>query len=58
MGRVSSASKVLGLIGLAIGAAAGGALGTVTIALPFVVGAAVFLLCALLALTKMEHVPQ
>ncbi|GFZ91873.1 MFS transporter [Nesterenkonia alkaliphila] len=50
LGRVGAASRVLGLLGLAVGSALGGVLATVHIALPTAAGAAVFSLCALIAL--------
>lgn len=45
-GRVNAASKVLGLLGLALGAVLGGLLALVHIALPVFAGGLVFLLCA------------
>lgn len=49
LGRVNAASRVLGLIGLALGSALGGVLATLHIALPVLAGGAVFLLCAVVA---------
>jgi predicted MFS family arabinose efflux permease len=45
-GRVNAASRVLGLLGLAVGSALGGVLAVVHIALPVLVGGLVFVLCA------------
>lgn len=45
-GRVNAASRVLGLIGLALGSFLGGVLAAVDIALPVAVGGAVFVICA------------
>lgn len=49
-GRVNAGSRVLGLLGLAIGSIAGGALATIDLALPVTVGGLVFIACAFLAL--------
>ena len=49
LGRVGAASRVLGLIGLAIGSALGGLLAVGDIATPTLVGALVFISCALIA---------
>ena len=49
LGRVGAASRVLGLIGLAIGSALGGLLAVGDIATPTLVGALVFVSCALIA---------
>lgn len=54
LGRVSAASKVVGFCGLAVGAAAGGLLGAVSLALPVLIGAGVFLLCTLFASATLE----
>lgn len=54
LGRVSAASRVLGMLGLAFGAAAGGFLGSISLTLPIAVGAGVFLLCVPLALGNLE----
>jgi len=50
-GRVNAAGRVLALLGLAVGSLLGGALATIDIALPTVVGAGVFAVCAVVALT-------
>lgn len=55
MGWVSAAGSVLGLLGLAVGAAAGGLLGTMSFVFPIATGAVVFVFCALLALSKLER---
>ncbi|WP_229116086.1 MFS transporter [Parenemella sanctibonifatiensis] len=49
-GRVNAAARVLGLLGLALGALLGGVLAAVHIALPVAVGGAVFVVCACAAL--------
>ena len=49
-GRVNAASRVLGLLGLALGSALGGLFGTVNLWLPILAGGTVFLGCAALAL--------
>lgn len=48
-GRVNAASRVLGLLGLALGSALGGALAVVHIALPVFAGGVVFLMCTVVA---------
>lgn len=45
-GRVNAASRVLGLMGLALGSALGGPLAVIQIGLPVLVGGLVFALCA------------
>lgn len=54
LGRVGAATKVLGLLGLAVGSALGGVLATIHLALPTAAGAAVFGLCALIALYSLR----
>ncbi|NLS10772.1 MFS transporter [Nesterenkonia sp. MY13] len=49
LGRVGATSKVLGLLGLALGSALGGLLATTDIALPTLVGSIIFCGCVLLA---------
>ncbi len=48
-GRVNAASRVLGLVGLALGSALGGIFALVDLPLPIAVGGAVFVCCAVLA---------
>ncbi len=48
-GRVNAASRVLALLGLALGSALGGVLAVVHIALPVLAGGLVFLVCAVAA---------
>lgn len=55
-GRVNAASRVLGLIGLAIGSLLGGILAVAHIALPVAVGGAVFVVCAGTALILLRSV--
>lgn len=50
-GRVNAASRVLSLLGLALGSALGGLLAVVSLPLPIAVGGAVFVGCAVLAAT-------
>lgn len=49
LGRVGAASRVLGLIGLAVGSALGGLLALADIAMPTLIGGLVFAGCALIA---------
>jgi MFS family permease len=49
-GRVNAGSRVLGLLGLAIGSIAGGALATIDMTIPIAAGGAVFIACTFLAL--------
>ncbi|MHA6750804.1 MFS transporter [Rothia kristinae] len=49
LGRVGGAARVLSLSGLAVGSALGGILGAVDLAIPVVVGGAVFVACCLIA---------
>lgn len=49
LGRVGGALRVLGLLGLAVGSALGGILGTIDLAIPVAMGAAVFMACCLIA---------
>ncbi|MCY7404882.1 MAG: MFS transporter [Cryobacterium sp.] len=48
-GRVNAASRVLSLVGLALGSALGGILALVSLSLPIAVGGLVFIGCAMLA---------
>ncbi|WP_104198635.1 MFS transporter [Cryobacterium sp. Y29] len=48
-GRVNAASRVLGLVGLALGSGLGGVFALVDLPLPIAVGGAVFVCCAVLA---------
>ncbi|MDK1328914.1 MFS transporter [Arthrobacter sp. zg-Y1143] len=54
-GRVNAASRVLGLLGLALGSAAGGALAVVNVALPVAAGGMVFLICAAAAVYLLRN---
>lgn len=54
LGRVGGAARVLSLLGLAAGSAAGGILATIDIALPVGVGGCLFLACALLAVVSLR----
>lgn len=58
MGRVSAASRVLGLAGLALGSVIGGLLGSVSIMLPVATGAVIFALCVALAWLGIEQEPE
>ncbi|WP_319019267.1 hypothetical protein [Glutamicibacter sp. JL.03c] len=58
MGRVSAASRVLGLAGLALGSVAGGLLGSVNLTLPIAAGASVFALCVALAWRGIGKEPE
>lgn len=58
MGRVSAASRVLGLAGLALGSVIGGLLGSVSIMLPVATGAVVFALCMALAWLGIDQEPE
>lgn len=49
LGRVGGATRILGLLGLAVGSALGGLLATINLALPVAAGAIVFVACALVA---------
>ncbi|TYC96626.1 MFS transporter [Arthrobacter echini] len=49
-GRVNAGSRVLGLLGLALGSIAGGALATIDLTLAITAGGAVFIACTVLAL--------
>ncbi|MBF4457844.1 MFS transporter [Pseudoclavibacter sp. VKM Ac-2867] len=49
LGRVGASTRVLGLLGLAIGATMGGLLGVVDIAIPVAAGAGMFVVCGLVA---------
>ena len=55
LGRVGGATKVLGLSGLALGAALGGALGAINLIIPIAVGAAIFAVCCLGAILTLNH---
>lgn len=55
LGRVGAASRVLGLLGLAVGSVLGGVLGTVHLVLPTLAGAVVFAACAVTALVMLHH---
>lgn len=56
LGRVNAASRVLGLIGLALGSFLGGLLAGVHVALPVAVGGVVFVICAAFALTVVRTI--
>ncbi len=49
LGRVGASTRVLGLLGLAIGATMGGLLGVVDLAIPVAAGAGMFVVCSLVA---------
>lgn len=49
LGRVGASTRVLGLLGLAIGATMGGLLGAIDLAIPVAAGAGVFVVCSLVA---------
>lgn len=49
LGRVGGAARVLGLLGLAAGSVLGGILGVIDLAIPVAAGAAVFVVCSLVA---------
>lgn len=49
LGRVGASTRVLGLLGLGIGAMLGGLLGSIDLAIPVAVGAGVFVVCCVLA---------
>lgn len=57
-GRVNAATKVVGLIGLALGSALGGLLAVVDIALPVAVGGVVFVACAVVALLLLRSAEE
>lgn len=56
LGRVNAASRVLGLIGLALGSLIGGLLAGVHLALPVAMGGAVFVICAGFALAVVRTI--
>ncbi|SDM82111.1 Predicted arabinose efflux permease, MFS family [Cryobacterium flavum] len=56
-GRVNAASRVLSLLGLALGSALGGLLAVVGLALPIAVGGGVFVCCAVLAVIVLPRDP-
>ncbi|TFD59938.1 MFS transporter [Cryobacterium suzukii] len=56
-GRVNAASRVLSLLGLALGSALGGLLAVVSLPLPIAVGGGVFVGCAVLAVIVLPHDP-
>lgn len=60
LGRVGGAARVLGLLGLAVGSALGGVLGTIGLTIPVAAGSSVFLACCLIAAVtlKGELAPQ
>jgi len=58
MGRVSAASRVLGLAGLALGSVAGGLLGGINLTVPVVAGACVLALCVALASLGLGKEPE
>lgn len=58
MGRVSAASRVLGLAGLALGSVVGGLLGNVSLILPIVLGACIFAFCVALAWLGIGKEPE
>ena len=58
LGRVGAASRVLGLVGLALGSAFGGLLALTDIAAPTTAGAVIFGGCTLLALFTLRDIPQ
>lgn len=49
LGRVGASTRVLGLLGLGIGAMLGGLLGSIDLAIPVAAGAGVFVICCVLA---------
>lgn len=49
LGRVGAGTRVLGLLGLAIGATMGGLLGAIDLAMPVAAGAGVFVVCCVAA---------
>jgi len=55
-GRVNAASRVAGLLGLALGSLLGGVLAVGHIALPVAVGGAVFVACAVIAIALLRSV--
>ncbi|TFB73759.1 MFS transporter [Cryobacterium glaciale] len=57
-GRVNAASRVLSLLGLAIGSALGGLLAVTSLPLSIVVGGAVFVCCAVLAALVIPRHPH
>ena len=57
LGRVGGASRVLGLLGLAVGSALGGLLGMIDLATPVAAGAAVFVACCLVAAVALRDGP-
>ncbi|WP_104193342.1 MFS transporter [Cryobacterium sp. Y82] len=56
-GRVNAASRVLSLLGLALGSALGGLLAVTSLPLPIAVGGGVFVGCAVLAAIVLPHDP-
>ena len=56
-GRVNAASRLLSLIGLALGSALGGLFALVSLPLPIAVGGGVFVCCAVLAAFVIPHDP-
>lgn len=58
LGRAGAASRVLGLVGLALGSAFGGLFALTDIAAPTIAGAVIFGGCTLLALFTLRDIPQ
>lgn len=58
MGRISAASRVLGLAGLALGSVAGGFLGSINLTASVVAGSCVFALCMALAWLRIGKEPE
>ena len=56
-GRVNAASRVLSLLGLALGSALGGQLAVTSLPLPIAVGGGVFAGCTVLAAIVLSHDP-
>ena len=55
LGRVGGAARVLGLLGLVAGSALGGILGAIDLATPIALGAAVFVVCCLVAAVNLRR---
>ncbi|MDF2989711.1 MAG: putative transporter [Microbacterium sp.] len=55
-GRINAASRVAGLLGLALGSLLGGVLAAMHVALPVAVGGAVFVACAVIAIPLLRTV--
>lgn len=55
LGRVGGASRVLGLLGLAVGSLLGGMLATISLTLSVTAGAGVFFVCAVVAVLSLRN---